>query len=98
MLVLSIVSSNCPQNLGQSMYLPSNLVMTNFGSLAWIPMADSVRGRLGSKLLPGSVVGAPPHLYFEKRRGTFRGTRGHASPDNFEILESQKCYFLYLER
>lgn len=42
MLVLSIVSLNCPQNLGQSMYVPSNLVMTNFGSLAWIPMLDSL--------------------------------------------------------
>ena len=41
-LVLSIVSSNYPQNLGQFTYVPSNLAMTNFGSLAWIPMAHSV--------------------------------------------------------
>ena len=36
MLVLSIVSQNCPQNLGQSEKEPSNFVIISFGNLTWL--------------------------------------------------------------
>ncbi len=41
MVVLSIVSINCPQNLCKSWKSPCNLKITNFGSLAPILYCDS---------------------------------------------------------